>query len=119
MEMHRQGDLLFIKLDTGTMDYHRHGHGRGQNLEGENGTVVLARGEVTGHAHRIDANSVKRATQDEVDKLFLEITQDVEVTHEEHAPINLPAGAWQVQLQREADGPLDREETPRPRFRVD
>ncbi len=50
-------------------------------------TGILAEGEVTGHAHRIE------------DLAAAEV--GVRIVHEEHAPITLAAGNYEVEVQRE------------------
>lgn len=64
-------------------------------------TGILAYGEVTGHAHRVE--DLARAEVIEVGKgLFLRVAADgVRIVHEEHAPIDLPAGDYEIEIQRE------------------
>jgi len=63
--------------------------------------TVLARGEVTGHSHRI----LERSAADLWElggSLYLKVTADkVTVVHQEHAPITLPRGSYRVWIQRE------------------
>jgi hypothetical protein len=62
---------------------------------------ILAYGEITGHAHKIE--DLARAEVLEVGEgLFLRVGDEgVRIVHEEHAPINLPAGNYEVEIQRE------------------
>jgi hypothetical protein len=61
--------------------------------------VVLAYGEVTGHAHAI---STKHATMYmSKGERLLEIKPGAALVHEEHATINLPEGFYKVVQQRE------------------
>ena len=64
-------------------------------------TGILAYGEVTGHAHRVE--DLTHAEVLEVGKgLFLRVgAEGVRVIHEEHAPVMLPAGDYEVELQKE------------------
>jgi hypothetical protein len=63
--------------------------------------LVLARGEVTGHAHRI-ADPQAAVLWETDGQLFLEVVaESAMVTHEEHAPITLPRGIYRVWTQRE------------------
>jgi hypothetical protein len=64
-------------------------------------TGILAYGEVTGHAHRVE--NLQQAEVLEIDKaLFLRVGEEgVRVVHEEHAPVTLPAGNYEVEIQRE------------------
>ncbi|HSS36673.1 MAG TPA: hypothetical protein VLR93_10385 [Patescibacteria group bacterium] len=67
----------------------------------DDGRLVLAYGEVTGHAHVIDA-SPDEATLLSVGERarFLRLVRDVELRHEEHATLSVPAGTYQVIQQR-------------------
>ena len=67
-------------------------------------TGILAYGEVTGHAHRVE--DLAQAEVLEVLKggkrLFLRVAAEgVRIVHEEHAPVTLPAGNYEVEIQRE------------------
>ena len=95
--MARQGDVLIrevAQVPAGAKRVVRDG-----------GRVVLAYGEVTGHAHAILDHNVKlfELTDSEVDVRFLEITNSVgaDVTHEEHATVHVPAGIYEVTQPRE------------------
>jgi len=89
----------------------------------ELGPVILAFGEVTGHAHRVVALGALGALEapdrcsygspaaqlfNEPDgRRLLFVTRPCAVTHEEHGPIALQPGVYRVTLQREyePDGP--------------
>ena len=62
---------------------------------------ILAKGEVTGHAHRIaERDSAQLFLQDEI--LYLRVAEKrATVVHEEHAPIVLERGNYRVWIQRE------------------
>jgi hypothetical protein len=62
---------------------------------------ILAYGEVTGHAHRVE--DMTKAEVLEIEKgLYLHVEAGgVRIVHEEHAPISLPAGNYEVEIQRE------------------
>lgn len=64
-------------------------------------TGILAYGEVTGHAHQVE--DLTHAEVLEIDRgLYLRVGEDgVRVVHEEHAPITLPPGNYEVEIQRE------------------
>ena len=68
----------------------------------KNGRLVLAEGEVTGHAHVIDSPQAELWTAD-TDMLFLRVLADagVDLFHEEHATLKIPPGDWQITRQRE------------------
>ncbi len=64
------------------------------------GRIILAEGEVTGHAHAIvdDEATLVRSSDG---RTFLRLDAPATVVHEEHAPINLAPGAYEVIRQRE------------------
>ncbi len=62
---------------------------------------VLAEGEVTGHAHRLD-DPASGHVFSVGEKLFLEVLADcATIVHEEHGPVTLPRGGYEVRIQRE------------------
>lgn len=65
----------------------------------DNGRVVLAYGEVTGHAHAIETGLafLYRKGADE----YLLVRRGAVLRHEEHAPITLPPGSYRLIRQRE------------------
>lgn len=57
-----------------------------------------------GHTHAVSARDAELlADPAEVDRRFLRIATGAMLTHEEHAPIPLPAGLYRVVQQREFD----------------
>lgn len=65
----------------------------------QSGRVVLAHGEVTGHAHAIAPG---QATEFNLDlQRFLSIADGAEVKHEEHSTVELPAGVYEIIQQSE------------------
>lgn len=84
--MHRQGDVLFLKV---------------ADLPAalvERTNDVLVEGEATGHAHRLTAGQI---WQTSAGQLYLRAVAGSKIVHEEHAPIELEPGYWQVIRQRE------------------
>ena len=78
---------------------------------GSNNRIVLAKGEATGHAHAIDMSNLPSDVVvttygsngwDNVDLLGIK-GGDVVLTHEEHKPITLPPGNYEVSIVREFD----------------
>lgn len=73
------------------------------------GRVVLAHGEVTGHAHAIASKSaILYETTDDAAAVslgtrILAARADVALRHEEHKTINVPSGTWGVRIQRQYD----------------
>lgn len=89
-----QGDVMFIRFCDGqTPSPPRH------RLEPENGLLVLARGEKTGHVHAVDA-SVAEAYALDWQTLYMNVREPVEVKHDEHAPLALEPGGYEVRMQR-------------------
>lgn len=62
---------------------------------------VLAEGEVTGHAHCIDADI--ELMLDEAGTMFMKNEEEVTLTHEEHHAKTIPAGVWRIGHVREYD----------------
>jgi len=95
--MFRQGDVLLVpildsQLPEAVVPLARDARGK----------LVLALGEATGHAHAVstpDADLLADAA--ELDRRFLRIVTNAVLTHEEHDPIPLPPGLYQVVRQRE------------------
>lgn len=97
IKMYRQGDVLIIPVATipkGTKTVRR-----------ENGLVVLAHGEVTGHHHAIHDDAVTLVTTEQANELRMWLTvtapEPVALTHQEHDTILLPPGQYEVRRQRE------------------
>jgi hypothetical protein len=106
--MVRQGDLLFIPLDKLPQG--------AQLLESEqiewseDGGIVLAHGEATGHSHTLEAPDTPVYTVDapqrlEEPELAIEVLDDdgAIVSHQEHDALELERGLWRVRRQRELD----------------
>lgn len=95
--VYRQGDVLIRKINKVP-----------DSVVKSEGTVTLARGEVTGHAHTIsnshtiafsNANSTDPALAD-----FISILDEsAELTHQEHDTIKLPQGDYEIIRQTEYD----------------
>jgi hypothetical protein len=86
----RQGDVLLIAVDALP---------EGATAESRSGRIVLAEGEVTGHAHAIaepDARSYTHGGQ-----RYLLTRSVAQLVHEEHGPIAVPPGTWRIVIQRE------------------
>ena len=67
------------------------------------GRIVLAEGEVTGHCHEVATEDLDHVTLYELDgKFYLSVKEmPAIITHQEHAPITLPVGNYEVVPQRE------------------
>jgi hypothetical protein len=95
--MFRQGDVLVLRVKGNADEL-----GERVAEPRDDGRVVLAYGEVTGHAHAIvdEAATLWRLPSD--DRLLL-VTGDAPVAlrHEEHATVMVPPGTYVVRRQRE------------------
>ena len=60
--------------------------------------TILARGEVTGHVHEVigDAELYERDGT-----LYIRVRSSAELRHQEHGPITLPQGNYEVGIQKE------------------
>ena len=87
---YRQGDILFISMDgpikTDTV---------------ATGSLEVAQGEVTGHAHVIHAEMIGFDTDWDKNVSRLDLPQGGTLRHDEHAEIALPPGSYSVRRQRE------------------
>lgn len=63
------------------------------------GRVILAHGEVTGHAHEIDQDQAEAWKVGE--ELTIKVRKAAPITHQEHAPIPLTPGYYKITRQRE------------------
>jgi hypothetical protein len=95
----RQGDVLLISTDELPTD--------AVDITPQTGRVVLALGEVTGHAHAIYERGAQtqptvRLWQAGVER-FLQVLTRVPLQHEEHTALSLPPGIYELSRQVEYD----------------
>ena len=66
-------------------------------------SAVLARGEATGHSHRIaDPQTAELYDGDDAGVGYIQVVSDVAfLIHDEHKPISLPQGVYRFWQQRE------------------
>jgi hypothetical protein len=88
LKMYRQGDVLLRSAE-------RLPRGAKQQEDG-----VVARGEATGHAHRVTGDGAVFRDPDS-QQLWVRVMSSATVVHEEHRPIVLPRGIYEVIGQRE------------------
>jgi hypothetical protein len=86
-----QGDLFFIRIQEIPEG--------SRKISPEGNCYILARGEITGHSHKVLSPYAELFEKDGA--LYLKVLRSVQVTHEEHRPITLEPGAWRVGIQRE------------------
>src|SRR4051794_35634391 len=87
--MYRHGDVILMKVETIPADATRRP------------TSILARGEATGHSHRI-ADGSSASVFDHAGVGYLDVKADrATLVHAEHAAIELPRGVYRFWQQRE------------------
>lgn len=86
----RQGDVLLERVDALP--------GKVKELP----TNVVAYGEVTGHAHKVEVDAGDCVlVEDEEGNMFVNVKGEATLRHDEHAPIKLTRGVYRVVKQRE------------------
>lgn len=86
--MYRQGDVLLRKVNTLPR--------KARKIK----TDTILEGEVTGHAHRIEQGSIFLLSGSE-DSMFVQVNPGGRLVHDEHGPIDLEPGIYEVVRQRE------------------
>ncbi len=94
----RQGDVLLEQVDglPGSGEEAR-------PMAPDEGWVILAYGEATGHFHAVPAQAgelLEVAAADHVDR-YLRIRSRTRLTHQEHRAIDLEPGVYRVRIQSE------------------
>ena len=98
MKLYRQGDVLFRQITRLP---------KGERTKRKNATVAY--GEVTGHSHALAIEDRDAAEVLDIgDRLFVHVSESgirieggATFVHEEHGPITLPPGNYEVTIQRE------------------
>ena len=83
--MMRQGDMLLVRINAAPMGLKKK-------------DCVLARGEATGHSHRMVGGTT---FADTAGQQYVVLEKEGMLLHEEHDQITVPKGAYKVLLQRE------------------
>ena len=89
----QHGDVLLKRIDKlplGIKPVHR-----------QNGSLVIMDGEATGHKHTITENSAKLWELN--GEMYLEVTEPVTIQHQEHKPLPIPSGIYQIGQVKEYD----------------
>ncbi len=97
-QLYRQGDVMFKRIAQLPA---------GEKKKRENATVAY--GEVTGHSHQLAIEDREAAEVLEIGEgLFVHVSESglhieggATFVHEEHGPITLPPGNYEVVIQRE------------------
>lgn len=94
--MFRQGDVLLKRIESPAYPVHP----KPARVKPEQGRVILARGEATGHHHSLVADDDTELVKIG-ERMLLTLARGGTLQHQEHAPIELPGGTYEVVPQRE------------------
>ena len=84
--LRQQGDVLIRRIEKLPAQ---------AKAQPASGRIILAHGEVTGHAHTIEEQEgVRLYTLDEL--LYLVADHETTITHQEHGAVTIPAGVYQI-----------------------
>lgn len=90
----RQGDVLIVSVESIPANV--------EPIERENGRVVLAHGEATGHAHAIKDKQASLFRDPKLAAIFMQVTDaPISLVHDEHNTITIPPGSYQIIRQQE------------------
>jgi hypothetical protein len=70
-------------------------------VDPDGGRIVLAYGEVTGHAHAIHEIDRVAILEGPDGRRWLRVTEAAALSHEEHATVVVPPGEYEITIQRE------------------
>ena len=87
-----QGDILFTRVSKLPKQV--------TSVSTEDGRVVFARGEATGHHHSATMETCTLST-DEGGVMYCTVEELTEVTHQEHGTVVLEPGIYRVDKQQE------------------
>lgn len=93
LKMIVQGDVFLVpcdKIPAGAKKVKKSARG-----------YVLAEGEATGHAHCITGSGIEMYESEGI--LYLKTNKQVQVKHEEHKPVTVAPGIWEVGRVKEYD----------------
>jgi hypothetical protein len=91
---YRQGDVLLCAVDEIPP--------RAKRVPRDGDRVVVAEGELTGHAHAFPAKGVRLFREKGGQRTFLTVAAGgARLSHEEHGSILVPAGQYELRRQRE------------------
>lgn len=90
---YRQGDVFIVAVSVLP--------GGLKPVKRDNGRVILAYGEVTGHAHALEDAWVDLLETETNERYLTVNAHEAALVHEEHATITIPPGNYRVVQQRE------------------
>ncbi len=97
--IYRQGDIILKKISK--EEFEKKGRELIPNKISQQ--FVIARGETTGHSHRLVDFEEAFILQDESGRFYLNLPVKARVIHEEHAPIELEDGYYEIWREQEYD----------------
>lgn len=86
---YQQGDVVLVK--TNKIE--------GTKLKGS----VIQEGEHTGHAHRFQPNTAQLFGSEGTRTHLKALKGGTTITHEEHLPVTIPAGEYEIRIVRQKD----------------
>jgi hypothetical protein len=90
----RQGDVLLCAVDEIPVT--------ATSVLSGGERVIVALGELTGHAHAFAAQEARLFVDEPNGRSFVAVPKGgAALVHEEHDPIHIPPGAYEVKRQRE------------------
>jgi len=93
-ELVQQGDVLLKRVGEIPAE--------ARKVSSENGFLILAKGEATGHAHKIAATPHVELLEYD-GKLWLKIKKLTPLEHEEHHILKIESGEYEIGRVRERD----------------
>ena len=87
-----QGDVILVKVESTP---------KGVKINRGSRGLVLAEGEITGHAHTITDDGCELINAN--GKTYLSVEKEVTLNHEEHNAVKIPPGKYEVRIAREYD----------------
>ena len=90
----RQGDVLLCAVDEIPLAV--------MAVSSDGNRVIVALGELTGHAHAFAAHQARLFRDEPSGRTFIAIAEGgAALLHEEHDPIHVPQGRYELRRQRE------------------
>lgn len=93
MKIFRQGDVLIQRVASIPNGLAKQ--------KPEQGRIILAHGEATGHHHSLEADAADWWKDEKSGDQFLNVAKVASVVHQEHGPIALKPGKYLVRRQKE------------------
>lgn len=91
----QQGDVVMQKIDSIP---------KGDRTEDDlTKAKTLALGEATGHHHTFDDVDNSVEVFKIMNVIYMKLTKETKLKHQEHNPINIPPGNYKVGIVRETD----------------